>query len=792
MTKNNKPANEGLLTAVCPHTGVITYTRPEWTNVIFGASYSLSLTVIGDRIIFVKIKGQSTLDVVADSTEFTKKIIRTYFNKHRELFYIGDFTGITGITKEARSYYLNYLNNLKQLHTFVLCSPSPIMMLAANLTKRFNIIRFRVIVEKNYPDAVKQAVWCAYATPAAHKGAHPPRPGPAGPVPVPADQRIRQVLHANFPFLAKSKNTREPEALTRFTRNEWQRTFDGYSVRFELINDNIIHRISKGYLNADYVQPVYDLQERILKSCGLEGHPYHLVNGIEELQGSSLKSRKQHARHFAQWMEKYPELGQLIVYRANRLMRAGLSIPMYTSPVSILFVDTFDEAMALVQCAQESSPLPRCRFFDRRARHKITVQHHADELNRFLANINWEVEGSGKLVEKKSEGHPFKSVYDAIALIKVDIDELFHDREMAQVALRESEEVARALLNATSDLALLIQSGGTVISVNHALAEFLGRDPDSLKGARAADLFPQPVVAQARPHLKRVLATGKPALFETRTGNLYYHNTIFPVFSAEKEVDRLALYSRDITTLKEAQEQIHGLTQQLIKAQENERRRIARDLHDNVAQDLASLIIKSDALFDDCRGLPPEFSQRTRKFSEILKKTIASIRDLVYDLRPPGLTEIGLVKTIDQYCIEFSNKTGIETDLYTAGLERLHLGTDTKINIFRILQEALNNAAKHAGASLIKVRLLSSHPELILRIEDNGRGFDPDERMLCALKEKRMGIKSMEERVNLLSGTLALCSRKGRGTRIVVRFPYKQNPQEDAAEQQESRKATPQ
>ncbi len=776
MSNRIKTGDKELITSVCPYTGVTTYTRPEWTDVIFGTNYSLSITLVGDRILSVRVKGYSTRDVVAESTDFTKKIIEHRWGLKKEFFYIGDFTGITGMTKDARKYYVDYLNNLRQIKAFILCTPSPFIMLAAKLTKRLNLFNFHVTVENDYSSAVKQAAWKAHkelAVPVkSHTSLEASRVPTVSKPPLFSAGTIKRWACAALPALNKQKNV--PVSLTRFTREEWNPQFEGYSIKFELINDNIIHKVSTGYLSVEHVGPAFATQERILKACGLSGHPYFLINGIEELTGSSLKARKQYARLFTGWIEKYPELSGLIVYGANRLLRSGLTIAMYTSPVSIIFAESFEEAMAITRRRSPHAPRLLPRIFPGKANRKNTVQHYADELNCFLGNIDWEIEGSDELPGKKSDDHPFKTVYDAISLIKTDIDELFRERETAQAALRESEEVARALLNATSDLALLMQSDGTIIAANHAVTTFLEKNQLALNEKQITDFLPQSAVQEACAHLKAVVDTGAPAHFETRLSNHYYQNTIYPLFNADKRVDRVALYSRDITGIKEAHEQIHGLTQELIKAQENERTRIARDLHDNVAQDLASLIIRSDTLFDDCKEISPDVRQRTKKFSDVLKKTIASIRDLVYDLRPPGLTQMGLVKTIDQYCVEFSNKNNIEIDLYTAGLERLHLHTDTKINLFRILQEALNNVAKHADATLIKVRLLGSHPDMILRIEDDGCGFDPAVRMVTALKEKRMGLKSMEERVNLLCGTLALHSREGSGTRIVVKFPYNQ------------------
>ena len=756
--------------SICPHTGAPTYTRPEWTDVVFDNNYHLSITIIKESILCVQIEGFSTYQVVADSTNFTKQVIEEVFIEGAELLYVGNFVGVTGLTMEARKYYAGYLKSIKQLKTFILCSPSPFLPLAGNLSMRFNIVTFDIIVKKSYANAVEHAVWMTDTL------------GGDGGARKPPYLEIKDYMRPPGTFqkfyarvLPYLKNEGKfPAMLKRVTRPEWTLTFDTFTVRFEIINGNIIHKVSKGVLSVEHVRPVYKMQEQIARSFNLQGRTYYILNGTESLQGSTLKARKFYAQQFAQWVDYYPYLNKVFIYGANRLLRAGLCLSLYTRPVSIAFTNNIEEAINQIKRHRVHRPSMLPGSLLRRFSHSNSVQYYAKELNCFLGDINWEVEGTHNHFTEKSDDHPFKTAYDAIKLIKSDIDELFRDREAAQVALQESEEMSRALLNATQDLSLLVQADGAIIAVNRTFATAFGLKTGRLKGLQLADFLPQYVVDTATPHFYGVIETGHPARFEIKLNNKYYENTIYPVFNPEKTVDRLALYSRDVTGLKQAHDQIHVLTQELIKAQENERRRIARDLHDNVAQDLASLIISNESLFDGHADVPLKVKQRNRSFSRVLKKAIASIRDLVYDLRPPGLTEIGLVKTVHQYCLDFSEKNGVDVIFYSAGLERIELDTDTKINLFRIFQEALNNAKKHAEAQCINVRLIASHPDMILRIEDDGCGFNPAVRMMTALHEKRMGLKSMEERVNLISGELSINSREGSGTRIVVKFPYNQ------------------
>ena len=228
---------------------------------------------------------------------------------------------------------------------------------------------------------------------------------------------------------------------------------------------------------------------------------------------------------------------------------------------------------------------------------------------------------------------------------------------------------------------------------------------------------------------------------------------------------------RDITERIQAEEKIRALTQQLIKVQENERNRIAGYLHDNVAQDLSSLKIGLETLYDRGQEAAPAITTKICELSKILQNSITAVRDLSYDLRPSGMDQLGLVRTVCQHCEDFSEKNNVEVDLYTAGMKDLKLDFDTEINLYRLIQEGLNNIKKHAQAGKVVIRLVASSPNIILRIEDNGEGFDVKRRLAKSLKEKRMGLSSMEERVSLLGGAMRIKSQPSKGTKIFIEVP---------------------
>ena len=151
-----------------------------------------------------------------------------------------------------------------------------------------------------------------------------------------------------------------------------------------------------------------------------------------------------------------------------------------------------------------------------------------------------------------------------------------------------------------------------------------------------------------------------------------------------------------------------------------------------------------------------------------------AIRDLTYDLRPPSLDQLGLVRTVFQHCEDFSDKNAVSVDFYSAGMDDIELDFVTEINLYRLIQESLNNIKKHADASHVSIRLVASFPNILLRIVDDGKGFDMEKRLVRALSEKRMGLRSMEERVSLLQGKMRIQSCPNQGTRILIEVPQEE------------------
>ncbi|HEY8552326.1 MAG TPA: sensor histidine kinase [Thermaerobacter sp.] len=204
----------------------------------------------------------------------------------------------------------------------------------------------------------------------------------------------------------------------------------------------------------------------------------------------------------------------------------------------------------------------------------------------------------------------------------------------------------------------------------------------------------------------------------------------------------------------------------LLRAQEEERRRLARDIHDGPAQMLANVALRVEV----CQRLLAEDPDRARQELERLKtltrESLHDVRKIIFDLRPMALDDLGLVPALRQYVAGFVDKTGLPVELITRGAVR-RLDPAVEIAVYRVVQEALNNVWKHAGARRAVVRVEFAPRRLWAEVTDDGRGFDPT----TARQADHFGLANMEERLAMVGGRLEIHSHPGQGTRVRLDIP---------------------
>lgn len=230
----------------------------------------------------------------------------------------------------------------------------------------------------------------------------------------------------------------------------------------------------------------------------------------------------------------------------------------------------------------------------------------------------------------------------------------------------------------------------------------------------------------------------------------------------------------DISESMDELNQKHYLAIRIMEAQEEERHRVARDIHDGPAQSIANIILKSEL----CERLMDIDQEKAAKelnsLKVIARGALKEVRKTIYDLRPMSLEDLGLIPTLERYIDIFEEDSKINVRLRTYGgfnnLEPfLHIG------VFRIIQECLNNIRKHSGASSASIIIERSQTKLNLSINDDGIGFDPENyRKNLSPIEGGFGLINIKERVNLLNGNIKIISSKKSGTRLTVSIPLKE------------------
>lgn len=247
-----------------------------------------------------------------------------------------------------------------------------------------------------------------------------------------------------------------------------------------------------------------------------------------------------------------------------------------------------------------------------------------------------------------------------------------------------------------------------------------------------------------------------------------------------QEQNRQLTYSNQVEkarlfeAVNQQRTQLRTLTQKLNEVQENERRALARELHDEIGQALTAIQINLAAIQKE---LPANnfvrIRERATEATLLADQILDQVRELALDLRPPMLDDLGLGPTLRWYLKRYSTRLKIEAELTMVGLEARPI-PEIETTLYRVIQEALTNTARHAAASKVCVQLTCDESSVVVVVEDNGQGFDMAEVLARAGQPNGMGLLGMRERVTLLGGHFEIEAQPAQGTRLTFRIPWEQ------------------
>ena len=344
------------------------------------------------------------------------------------------------------------------------------------------------------------------------------------------------------------------------------------------------------------------------------------------------------------------------------------------------------------------------------------------------------------------------------------------ERKQAEESLREQEALLRGLIEQIPDGTInIFDRDFRYLMAEGRELDRIGLSREKLEGKRLSELFPKESVNYVLPFYKRAFA-GEEVWFEFPIFEQIYYVCALPLHERDDRINKILVVTRNITEQKQKEEELQQLSARLLNLQDEERRRLARELHDETAQNLAGLGINLAAI----KKIVPDNEKALMLLREsewLTTKSLREVRTLSYLLHPPMLDEGGLVSALKWFINGFTARSGINIEFTPRG-EIGRLTSDIETALYRIVQEGLTNIHRHSGSPTAHIELIREPDEIILRLKDEGRGIPeniPDETG-SSFRLVGVGIAGMRERLRLLGGHLEINSDKS-GTTLTATVP---------------------
>jgi PAS domain S-box-containing protein len=350
-------------------------------------------------------------------------------------------------------------------------------------------------------------------------------------------------------------------------------------------------------------------------------------------------------------------------------------------------------------------------------------------------------------------------------------------KEEAQFALGTSEARYRSVFNSATDGFIVIDQNDTIIEANEAANSMHGSCANGLNGSDYKDLIApdyKQLYDEFRRRLDRSGAVRLDSVHVTRTGetvDVEVRGTNFHF----GEKPRTLVIVTDVSDRKHAMHRQTMLSRKVLMAQEEERSRVSRDLHDELGQILTALHLELDILKKELAELQAPASDTFANALAMVEKAADELRHVCRGLRPPMLDDLGLEPALLALVDEFRERTNIKIEFsYNIKDENTALPLEVALCIYRIVQESLNNINRHANATEVRISLDEQNYEWVVSVVDNGDGFD----MNVIDQSKGCGIAGMKERASLVKGSVEIESEPKKGTRLRLRITRSESNKE--------------
>ncbi|MBA7667020.1 hypothetical protein ES703_75105 [subsurface metagenome] len=316
---------------------------------------------------------------------------------------------------------------------------------------------------------------------------------------------------------------------------------------------------------------------------------------------------------------------------------------------------------------------------------------------------------------------------------------------------------------------------GNILTANRATAKLTGYSTEELTHMNVAKFLAEQELDLAR-EVRSKLLRGEPIdepyeqRLIKRDGTEAFLKLTSSLVVSDGQPVGFQHVARDVTEERRMQENLRFYLQQVTRAQEEERKRIARELHDETTQSLVAIFHQLENFASNNKRLSADDIELLNNLREQVKNALQGVRHFSQDLRLPVLDDLGLVPALEWLTSNSEKEYGIKTELRVIGTQQ-RLGSEAEILLFRIVQEAVNNAGRHAEASRVEVTIKFDEDKIAATVRDNGKGFELPRSLGELSRIGKLGLAGMEERARLLGGSLAVQSEPGKGTTVVLNAP---------------------
>ena len=759
----------------CPVSGLQLFTQDGWHGRRLGENFTANFYIIGRSVLYSSPSGTADLQSSTAVLRLSGEVARQVADGTGGYVQIEDYAAFDNATIDARKHFIDQMSSRDRVLTVIFCNLSNLLNLFVKIGKRFNTTGKSIYVVRDYKEAISLALrLCDKHN--LDKGSF--------------------VFGKQAAYRAGSRSVIPVELLSD---SHWDIKTDDFTNRCVVLDRCLLHSVSTGFFQEAYVPLVDRMRRSVRDTLSSDESLDYVVVDVSELKGGSRKARQLYMKSLKDWHERFP-FRMYIIYGANVFMTTAFRLAKPFVSFRAVVARDIDHAFELIQADKNSKNLKN----EKKSTGKPDpIQGYVEDILTYIGGIDWEREGIDGFSDTADRDHPFYIVFQAIKLIKDELDDLFRTREQIQANLVESEKKYRDLFEKGSDLLCFHDLEGRLIDTNIAFKRGYGWDGEMPPGINIRDLIPERYRRGFDDYLDRIKSQGHDEgimKFTTAAGReitLEYNNVLVKDNSGNPIGIRGS--ARDITNRIEAEHESRKLQEQLKQKHKME---AIGTLSGGIAHEfnniLGIIIGNTELAIDDVPDWNPakEYLEEIRSASLRAKDVVRHI--LSFARKSPAQRKPLQVSLVIRESIKLMRATiptTIEIHREIMCESEIVLADPTEIS--QVFMNLCTNSvhAMGEGPGVLEVRLetvtldevskkqyegLKPGKFVKLTVEDTGHGIKPE--IMDRIFDPYFTTKDVDQGLGLgLSiaygivkkhdGAINVSSSVGKGTVIEVLFP---------------------